>query len=113
MPAHGRLVVPDCDVLARQISASSAAPVWLTGFTEEADVRGEDVEATEAGTRFLVTFPDGSSSRINMALWGEHNVRNALMAAALAFSAGAGIQAIGEALRTKFHFQRLYVHKCT
>jgi UDP-N-acetylmuramate: L-alanyl-gamma-D-glutamyl-meso-diaminopimelate ligase len=100
MPPDGRLMVPDCDALAREIAANSAGPVWLTGFTEEADVRGTEVDATAAGTRFKVTLPDGTVTPIDMALWGEHNVRNALMAAALAFHAGASAEAIGKALAT-------------
>jgi UDP-N-acetylmuramoyl-tripeptide--D-alanyl-D-alanine ligase len=54
-----------------------------------ADVRAEDVEYTPQGTSFTLVLADGGRTRVQLSWHGEHNVRNALAAAAAAHSLGA------------------------
>ena len=81
--------------------ARGAGRVLTFGLRERADFTATDLQdrSSEAGpaTGFELHGPPGRR-RVTIALAGEHNVANALAAAAAAHAAGAGLDAIVEGL---------------
>jgi UDP-N-acetylmuramoyl-tripeptide--D-alanyl-D-alanine ligase len=59
------------------------------GLAAAADVRAEAIEPTPRGTAFTLVLAAGSRARVSTPWLGEHNVRNALAAAAAAECLGA------------------------
>lgn len=70
--------------------------LWY-GFHEAADVRAENVEYGPDGTRFRMVMPHGAVE-LFLRLVGQHNVHNALAAAASALSLGASELTVASAL---------------
>lgn len=58
----------------------------------------EEVEYSAEGSSFVLCFPDGSRQAVSTTLSGEHNVRNILMAAAMARYLGISPRKIALAL---------------
>ncbi|MCJ0825687.1 UDP-N-acetylmuramoyl-tripeptide--D-alanyl-D-alanine ligase [Luteimonas sp. 50] len=67
------------------------------GLEASADVGARDISVDAAGSRFVLTTPQGDID-IVLALAGRHNVRNALAAASLALGLGATLEAIRDGL---------------
>lgn len=72
-------------------------PSLRFGMTKQAEVWPSDIDADALGTRFTLNLPEGTC-QITLSVPGLHNVRNALAAAACAWSAGAPLTAIAEGL---------------
>ena len=70
------------------------------GVGVAADWRADAVEATPTGSRFRLTVRGQDLGPFEVALAGEHNVRNALAALAVAASEGVAPEGAREALRT-------------
>jgi len=69
------------------------------GFGQGDDYRATDARITTSGSTFLMTAPDGSAP-VTMGLIGQHNIENALLAAALvAESFGLSVHQLAEGLR--------------
>jgi UDP-N-acetylmuramoyl-tripeptide--D-alanyl-D-alanine ligase len=81
--------------------ARNVGRVLTFGMRERADFSARDVVSTTVGSGFVTEFeivtPLGRRP-VSLALAGEHNVMNALAAAAAAHGAGAGLDAIVEGL---------------
>jgi UDP-N-acetylmuramoyl-tripeptide--D-alanyl-D-alanine ligase len=81
--------------------ARSAGRVLTFGLRERADFTARELHSNPGGdgfgTEFELVAPSGRR-RVTLALAGEHNVMNALAAAAAAHGAGAGLDAIVEGL---------------
>lgn len=92
---EGVAVINFDEAWADRWRASAAAPVL--GFSmksEEADFRARDLQADESGCyRFVLITPVGEVA-VSLAISGRHNVANALAAAACAYAAGAGLDAM-------------------
>ncbi len=97
LPREAAAIINADDPFAALWCASTAARVVTFGLAAEAAFRAQAVQLSvdEAGfsTRFRLLTPAGNSD-IRLALAGEHNVRNALGAAAAAASAGASLEQI-------------------
>jgi MurE/MurF fusion protein len=63
------------------------------GMTEHAEVWPSEIQTDALGSTFILNLPDGQCN-IQLSVPGLHNVRNALAAAACAYSAGAPQSAI-------------------
>ncbi len=98
LPSTGRLLVPAHDERARRVAELGKAPVWLTGFTEDADVRATNVKSTEDGTTFDLSLPGDETVTVCLPLWGDHNIFNALVAAGMAYALDVGAETIASAL---------------
>ncbi len=128
LPAGGRLVVPALEARARRAASASAAPIWLTHITTRDDAPPSDgiaalaLEPHPEGTRFTLRLPGQgqpfgpsaggltpeASLAIDLPLPGRHNVMNALVAAGLAFAAGADPTTFATAFASfKLPFKRL------
>lgn len=69
------------------------------GLSETADVIASAISNTASGCEFLLTI-GAQHARIALQILGQHNVRNAIAAAAAATAAGAGMQQIKAGLES-------------
>ena len=87
MPFYGAAIVCADDAGVRGVMPRLARPVVSYGFDAEAKVRAVDVRAQAGRMRFTVQRSNGapmSELEVTLNLPGEHNVRNALAAIAVA-----------------------------
>jgi len=81
--------------------ARAAGTVTTFGMREHADVSATDLVARQSATGFVTEFELHTlqgDCRVSLPLAGEHNVMNALAAAAAALAAGANLDAVREGL---------------
>jgi UDP-N-acetylmuramoyl-tripeptide--D-alanyl-D-alanine ligase len=98
LPAHGVALLNADDPLVLAMADRTAARVVTFGGAPQATVRAVDVRLDERGRPgFTLVMPEGSA-RVQMRLFGEHNVVNALAAAALARELGLRTSAVAEGL---------------
>ncbi|MEN9888532.1 MAG: UDP-N-acetylmuramate--L-alanine ligase [Pseudomonadota bacterium] len=101
MPFYGAAIVCTDDPGVQSIVDEIARPVTTYGFNERAQVRAVDVRAVEGQMHFTVrrrdeiTLPD---LPVVLNLAGEHNVRNALAAIAVAVELNVPDEAVQRAL---------------
>jgi UDP-N-acetylmuramoyl-tripeptide--D-alanyl-D-alanine ligase len=82
----------------RQMAGRTAARVVRYGESDAADVRAVDVALDERGRPRFELVSAAGRAVVAMRLVGEHQVSNALAAAAVALDAGATLDAVAEAL---------------
>ncbi|GAA2832614.1 UDP-N-acetylmuramoyl-tripeptide--D-alanyl-D-alanine ligase [Kitasatospora sp. CM 4170] len=98
LPAEGTAILNADDPLVRAMAARTKAKVVYFGESREADVRAQDVRLDSTGRpSFTLTTPTGSAA-VQLRLYGEHHVSNALAAAAVAVELGMSVDDTAEAL---------------
>ncbi len=98
LPADGVALLNADDRLVLAMAEQTPARVVTFGRSAGAQVRAADVSLDRLSRpRFVLRTPDGSAP-VALRLHGEHNVTNALAAAALAAELGMGIEAIAAGL---------------
>ena len=98
LPATGVAVLNADDPVVAAMAGQTEARVVTAGRSEGADVRAEDVELDElARPRFTLVAPTGRAA-VTLAVHGEHQVGNALCAAAVALECGATPDSVAAAL---------------
>lgn len=98
LPAHGVALLNADDPLVLAMAEHTPARVVTFGSAPGATVRAANVRLDERGRPdFTLVTPEGSA-RVQMRLFGEHNVVNGLAAAALARELGLGTAAVAEGL---------------
>jgi UDP-N-acetylmuramate--alanine ligase len=100
LPFYGRAVLCIDDANVRAILPKVKKPVTTYGFTEDADVRAENVRAMAGQMHFDCVARNGTEQRFEVVLNlpGRHNVLNALSAIAIGLECGADIKAIQQGL---------------
>jgi len=98
LPFYGLAVLCIDDPEVAALAGDTTRHVMTYGFDPRADVRAEDVSQDGACMRFVLCLPDGSRTRVELALPGRHNVQNALAAAAVGWQVGVDASAIASAL---------------
>ena len=114
VPDSGVVVLNADDPVVAAMAAQTSARVVTVGRSAGADVRAEHVELDElARPRFTLSVAaagesvaapgesvaaPGESVEVQLAVHGEHQVGNALSAAAVALECGAGLQQVADAL---------------
>jgi UDP-N-acetylmuramoyl-tripeptide--D-alanyl-D-alanine ligase len=105
VPDSGVVVLNLDDPVVAAMAAQTSARVVTVGRSAGADVRAEDVELDElARPRFTLSCAGesvaapGESVHVQLAVHGEHQVGNALSAAAVALECGAALQQVADAL---------------
>ena len=88
-----RAVVAVDDEAGRSIAGASAVPVTTTAVDHDAQVTAVDIATTMDGSAFTIVTPEGSYAA-SIPLPGAFNVKNALVAAAIAREIGIDEQAI-------------------
>ena len=87
MPFYGTAVLCTDDAAVREIVTQVSCPVTSYGFGDDAQVRAVNVRAEDGRMRFTVQRRNGvvlPDLDVTLNLAGEHNVRNALAAIAIA-----------------------------
>lgn len=85
LPFYGLAILCIDDPVVREILPLIHKPVLTYGFSEDADVRAEDVTQTGQRSEFSVSLPDSKKPlKITLNHPGRHNVQNALAAIAVA-----------------------------
>jgi len=98
VPDSGVVVLNADDPVVAGMAAQTSARVVTVGRSGTADVRAEDVELDElARPRFTLRARAGSV-HVQLAVHGEHQVGNALSAAAVALECGATPGQVADAL---------------
>jgi UDP-N-acetylmuramoyl-tripeptide--D-alanyl-D-alanine ligase len=98
LPPDGAALLNADDPRVLAMAAGTAARVVTFGRGSAAAVRADNVTLDEAGRpRFTLVTSEGSAP-VALRLHGEHNVTNALAAAALAGQLGLGVTAIAAGL---------------
>jgi UDP-N-acetylmuramoyl-tripeptide--D-alanyl-D-alanine ligase len=98
LPADGVALLNADDPLVAAMAADTAARVVKFGRSADADVRATAVSLDGLGRpSFTLNTPDGSAP-VQLRLHGEHNVTNALAAAALAAQLGMNATALAAGL---------------
>jgi UDP-N-acetylmuramoyl-tripeptide--D-alanyl-D-alanine ligase len=98
LPADGVAVLNADDRRVMSMTARTRARIVTFGRSQAADIRAADVTADEAGRPgFTLITPDGSA-HIQLQLYGEHHIYNALAAAALAGQVGMPVADIAAGL---------------
>ena len=98
LPFYGAAVLCIDDPNVREILPFVSKPIRSYGFAADAQFRATDVRADGLSMRFTVTRPDAAPLPLQLNLPGEHNVRNALAAVAVASELDIADAAIVEAL---------------
>ena len=98
VPASGVVVLNADDPVVAAMANQTSARVLTVGRSASADVRAVDVELDDlARPRFTLSAGDAAVP-VALAVHGEHQVGNALSAAAVALECGAGLQQVADAL---------------
>ncbi|MFD8698344.1 UDP-N-acetylmuramoyl-tripeptide--D-alanyl-D-alanine ligase [Kitasatospora purpeofusca] len=98
LPAEGVAILNADDRLVRAMASRTRARVVYFGESAEADVRARDVRLDSTGRpSFTLSTPAGSAP-VQLRLYGEHHVSNALAAAAVATELGMTVDDTAEAL---------------
>ncbi|MGE0798232.1 MAG: UDP-N-acetylmuramate--L-alanine ligase [Lautropia sp.] len=98
LPFYGAAVLCSDDRNVREIMPFVSKPTITYGLGADAQVRAADVRADGDRMRFTVERDGHAPLAVALALTGEHNVRNALAAIAVADELGAPDEAIVAAL---------------
>lgn len=98
VPASGVVVLNADDPVVAAMAAQTAARVVTVGRSTTADVRAEDIELDELARPRFILRAGAAAVPIALAVHGEHQVGNALSAAAVALECGATPQQVADAL---------------
>jgi UDP-N-acetylmuramoyl-tripeptide--D-alanyl-D-alanine ligase len=98
LTADGLAVLNADDPAVSAMSSRTPAPVRTFGEAGVADVRAREVSLDELGRARFTMTSDGESARVELSLIGEHQVSNALAAAAVALQCGLPLPAVASGL---------------
>lgn len=99
LPFYGVAVLCTDDPHVQSIVSRVTKPVIRYGLNPEAQYRAVDVRAQGAQMAFTILRPEHAPLPVVLNLPGEHNVRNALAAVAVATQVGVSDEAIEQGLR--------------
>jgi len=110
LPFYGCAVLGGDDPGVQRVGARLQRPQLTYGLAGENEMRAEEVEPHAWGSRFAAVFRGERLGRIELQVPGEHNVRNALGAAALghwlAMEFGAIAAGLGQFRGVERRFER-------
>ena len=98
LPADGLAVLNADDPRVAAMAARTGARVVTFGLGARADVRALDVRADELARPVFELSAGGRTARVHLRLHGEHQVPNALAAAAVALELGVALEDVAAAL---------------
>lgn len=100
IPSSGVVVLNADDERVIAMQTLTEATVFSYGFSETADVRAENLHLTAYGSYNFDLVYRGDRISASIPMLGEHNVLNALAAAAVGIAVGMEIEDIARALTT-------------
>lgn len=98
LPPAGVAILNADDPAVAAMATLTAARVVRVGRSEEADVRASEVELDELARPRFTLRTEGCHAAVQLAVHGEHQVGNALCAAAVALECGASLERVGASL---------------
>lgn len=98
LPPAGVAILNADDTAVAAMATLTAARVVRVGRSEEADVRASEVELDELARPRFTLRTEGCHAAVQLAVHGEHQVGNALCAAAVALECGASLERVGASL---------------
>jgi len=120
LPRHGCLMVNGDESNLDFLIQKAPCRVVRFGLQPTADVRAENVELTPEGIRFKLHLSSGQEIQCATALWGDHQLRNLVGAAAASEFAGvsadqivkgiAAFRGVQRRLELKYHRRGLWVY---
>jgi UDP-N-acetylmuramoyl-L-alanyl-D-glutamate--2,6-diaminopimelate ligase len=93
-----RAIINTDDEKGRRIVETSPIPVWTYSIRTPSDIRAQDIQVSQEGTRFTAQTPMGTLE-IRSRLIGEHNVYNLLAAIGVGLEMGTTPQTIESAFQ--------------
>lgn len=96
----GQVVLNADDAYVAAMKDQTTAMVNWFGTSSEAEFRASDIQLSKFGTSFMLHWPGGDVSEVQLGILGEHHVMNALAAAATATLVGATQEQIVSALES-------------
>ena len=94
------LVLNADDALVSQMAMKTRAKVHWFGTAGQSEFVGSEVSLSKHGTSFVLGWPDGQRSKIQLKILGEHHIMNALAAATTATLLGATKEQIVQSLES-------------
>ena len=99
LPASGHLIFRgDCEA-SRVAAAASVAQIESYSLQDSSDWYATDIRPTELGTQFQLFHRGEFVAEITLRIPGQHNVLNAIAAAAICSNVGASVLAVREGLQ--------------
>ncbi|WP_276070547.1 UDP-N-acetylmuramoyl-tripeptide--D-alanyl-D-alanine ligase [Mycobacterium yunnanensis] len=98
VPASGVVILNADDPVVDAMAATTAARVVRVGRSSGADVWAGDVVLDDLARARFTLHAGGASTEVALAVHGDHQVSNALAAAAVALECGASLDQVREAL---------------
>lgn len=98
LPFYGLAVLCIEDPEVRALAEEMPRHCVTYGFMDSADVRASDVTQVAGQMHFTLHLPEGVTQAVALNMPGNHNVLNALAAAAIAWQLGVAPAAIAKAL---------------
>ncbi len=99
LPFYGLAILCIDDPLVAELAKQTPRHTIRYGLSEQADVRASAVVQDSGAMQFKLHLPDGSEQAVTLNLPGQHNVLNALAAAAVGWQLGVSSEAIASALK--------------
>ena len=97
VPRSGTVILGDSEETLK-LGNWARCTIETFGLSSTADWRASKLLPTPTGTAFQVTYKGDSLGHVQLPLYGEHNVKNALAAIAVGHAAGLEFSAIAEGL---------------
>jgi UDP-N-acetylmuramate--alanine ligase len=98
LPFYGLAVLCIEDAEVRALAEEMPRHCITYGFMDSADVRASNVAQVAGQMHFTLHLPEGITQAVALNMPGQHNVLNALAAAAIAWQLGVSPAAIAKAL---------------
>ena len=95
---NSQLVLNADDGLVAAMKNRTKAKVHWFGTSSEAQFWASDISLSKTGTSFVLNWPDGEKTPIQLSILGEHHIMNALAAATVSTLLGASKTQVVEAL---------------
>jgi UDP-N-acetylmuramoyl-tripeptide--D-alanyl-D-alanine ligase len=113
LPTTGVAILNADDSYVRKMRDLTTGTIITYGFSDHADVRGENLTITSDGTYKFDLVHNTERVSASLPALGEHNVSNALAAAAAGIAVGMSLPAISAALKIASPVSkwRMEVHK--
>ncbi len=99
LPFYGLAILCIDDPLVAELAKQTPRHTIRYGLSEDANVRASNVLQDGGAMQFKLHLPDGSEQAVTLNLPGQHNVLNALAAAAVGWQLGVSSEAIASALK--------------
>jgi len=99
LPFYGLAILCIDDPLVAELAKQTPRHTIRYGLSELANVRASNVVQDGGSMQFKLHLPDGSEQAVTLNLPGQHNVLNALAAAAVGWQLGVPSELIANALK--------------